>query len=42
MKNSLLSSGHDHIAVLYAVGDIVDSGDGGIVGPDMVSDMRSG
>ena len=36
VKNSLLSSGHDHIAVLYAVGDIVDSGDGGIVGPDMV------
>ena len=39
VKNSLLSSGHDHIAVLYAVGDIVDSGDGGIVGPDMVSQI---
>ncbi len=28
-----------HIAVLYAVGDIVDSGDEGIVGPKMVSQI---
>lgn len=30
------SDSKDHIAVLYAVGDIVDSGDGGIVGETMV------
>lgn len=30
------SASKDHIAVLYAVGDIVDSGEGGIVGATMV------
>lgn len=34
--NKLASKNDDHIAVLYAVGDIVDSGDGGIVGETMV------
>lgn len=34
-----LSSSSDHIAVLYAVGDIVDSGDGGIVGQTMVPEI---
>lgn len=29
----------DHVAVLYAVGDIVDSGDGGIVGDKMVPEI---
>lgn len=29
----------DHIAVLYAVGDIVDSGEGGIVGQTMVPEI---
>lgn len=33
------SSGKQHIAVLYAVGDIVDSGEGGIVGETMVPDI---
>ncbi|MDE6703740.1 MAG: signal peptide peptidase SppA [Muribaculaceae bacterium] len=32
----LSSASKDHIAVLYAVGDIVESGDGGIVGSTMV------
>lgn len=32
----MASDSKDHIAVLYAVGDIVDSGDGGIVGETMV------
>lgn len=35
-KGELASMSDDHIAVLYAVGDIVDSGDGGIVGETMV------
>lgn len=35
----VLKGGKKHIAVLYAVGDIVDSGDTGIVGPDMVSEI---
>lgn len=35
----VLKGGKKHIAVLYAVGDIVDSGDIGIVGPDMVSEI---
>lgn len=34
------STDKDHIAVLYAVGDIVDSGDGGIVAQDMVPQIR--
>lgn len=34
-------SGKKHIAVLYAVGDIVDSGEGGIVGEDMVPEIIS-
>ena len=34
------SAGKDHVAVLYAVGDIVDSGDGGIVAQDMVPQIR--
>lgn len=33
------SSDKQHIAVLYAVGDIVDSGEGGIVGATMVPDI---
>lgn len=33
------SADKPHMAILYAVGDIVDSGDGGIVGPDMVSEI---
>lgn len=33
------SSDKQHIAVLYAVGDIVDSGEGGIVGATMVLDI---
>lgn len=37
--NAFGSSEKKHIAVLYAVGDIVDSGDDGIVGPDMVSQI---
>lgn len=37
--NSLLNQAGEHIAVLYAVGDIVDSGNGGIVGPDMVEQI---
>ncbi len=32
-------SGKDHVAVLYAVGDIVDSGDEGIVGSEMVDEI---
>ena len=35
-KNKLASASDKHIAVLYAVGDIVDSGEGGIVGSTMV------
>ncbi len=34
-------SSKKHIAVLYAVGDIVDSGEGGIVGEDMVPEIIS-
>lgn len=34
--NALMAGADRHIAVLYAVGDIVDSGDGGIVSEDMV------
>ncbi|MDE6564669.1 MAG: signal peptide peptidase SppA [Muribaculaceae bacterium] len=37
IKSLLSGSGKKHIALLYAVGDIVDTGDDGIVGPDMVS-----
>lgn len=37
----LMSAVGEHIAVLYAVGDIVDSGDGGIVGDDMVPEIIS-
>ncbi len=33
------SSDKEHIAVLYAVGDIVDSGEGGIVGETMVPEI---
>lgn len=33
------NSSEGHIAVLYAVGDIVDSGDGGIVGETMVPEI---
>lgn len=33
------SSDKQHIAVLYALGDIVDSGEGGIVGATMVPDI---
>lgn len=33
--------GSDHIAILYAVGDISDSGKEGIVGPDMVGNIVS-
>ncbi|MDE6238625.1 MAG: signal peptide peptidase SppA [Muribaculaceae bacterium] len=33
------SHSDDHIAVLYAVGDIVESGDGGIVGDKMVPEI---
>ncbi|MDO4319436.1 MAG: signal peptide peptidase SppA [Bacteroidales bacterium] len=32
-------SSHDHIAVLFAVGDIVDSGEGGIAGDEMVPEI---
>ncbi len=39
--NSIMSGVGEHIAVLYAVGDIVDSGDGGIVGDDMVPEIIS-
>ncbi|MDE5684711.1 MAG: signal peptide peptidase SppA [Muribaculaceae bacterium] len=39
IKNILGGSGKKHIALLYAVGDIVDSGNDGIVGPDMVSQI---
>ena len=35
------SSDKDHIAVYYAVGDIVDSGEGGIVGDVVVDDIIS-
>lgn len=35
-KGELASMSDDHVAVLYAVGDIVDSGEGGIVGETMV------
>ncbi len=35
------TSDKDHVAVLYAVGDIVDSGDGGIVGESMVPEILS-
>lgn len=33
------SAGDSHIAVLYAVGDIVDSGEGGIIGDKMVPEI---
>lgn len=33
--------GSDHIAILYAIGDISDSGKEGIVGPDMVGNIVS-
>lgn len=39
--DKLASALKDHIAVLYAVGDIVDSGDDGIVGEKMVSQIIS-
>ncbi len=35
-SNKLASASKEHIAVLYAVGDIVDSGEGGIVGSTIV------
>lgn len=35
-NNKLASASKDHIAVLYAVGDIVEDGEGGIVGATMV------
>ena len=35
-RNLINDINHDHIAILYATGDIVDSGDGGIVGTDIV------
>lgn len=42
-KQSVIDFGanRDHIAVLFAVGDIVDSGKEGIVGPDMVDRIVS-
>ena len=42
-SRGLLSSDSDrnHIAVLYAVGDIVDAGEGGIVGSTMVDNIVS-
>lgn len=33
------SADKDHVAVLYAVGDIVESGDGGIIGDKMVPEI---
>lgn len=36
---TLVSSTKPHIAVLYAVGDIVDSGEGGIAGDEMVPEI---
>jgi len=39
LKKALEGSGKKHIAILYAVGDIVDSGEDGIIGPDMVSQI---
>lgn len=42
-KNILNLGGNtsEHIAVLYATGDIVDNGDGGIVGEEMVPEILS-
>ncbi len=39
LKNAFGKPDKKHIALLYAVGDIVDTGDDGIVGPDMVSQI---
>ncbi len=38
-KSRIAKTSEPHIAVLYAVGDIVDSGDGGIVGDKMVPEI---
>lgn len=38
---SAYSTAKDHIAVYYAIGDIVDSGEGGIVGSTVTSDIIS-
>lgn len=42
-SNNILNNSNisDHIAILYATGDIVDSGDGGIVGEKMVPEILS-
>lgn len=34
-----INSDKDHMAIYYAVGDIVDGGQGGIVGPEVVADI---
>lgn len=40
LKNTFdISATQDHIAVLYATGDIVDNGDGGIVGSKMAPEI---
>lgn len=36
---SMLNNAEPHIAIYYAVGDIVDSGEGGIVGDEVVPDI---
>lgn len=38
-SDKFASPSKDHIAVLYAVGDIVESGDGGIIGSKMVPEI---
>ncbi len=38
-NDAFMAKGDSHVAVLFAVGDIVDSGDGGIVGETMVPEI---